>query len=342
MTACDLTLLSPRRLAITLLFNQIEPPDFSGTLTYAVLGPCDQNRLAKLRAACPQAQVTHFVTVNDTDIGDDRARIDVLVIDELWSRLDTDARTAMSRAIKTKLAPEGVVILDYDTTPGASVAAAVKRLALANNAADRISGIDFAARVRDSRSNFFAVNPQAQSALAAMQGASPAPAAGHALSFRCVASELGAIDLAYAGPVRLADAIARFNFSKTAAKMLADEPDLIARETIKDFFLNRARRWDIFARNPRRIDQQKAAQRIAAMPFITIADSSALETAALQTAFADIKLNEAAKCVFAGLAQGSASAMELAQRSLPGCENVWASVDSILVLLAMNVIAPVP
>ena len=342
MTACDLTLLSPRHLAITFLFNQIEPPDFSSTLTYAVLGPCDQNRLAKLRAACPQAHLTHFATVDDANAGDDHVGIDVLVIGELWSRIDATARTAMSQAINAKLAPEGIVILEYDTMPGAAMAAVVERLTLFNKAADQKGDIEFATRVRDSRSNFFAVNPQAQSALAAFQGTTTAPAAGYPVSFRSAASELSAIGLEYAGPVRLADAIPRFNFSKTAAKILTDEPDLILRETYKDFFLNRARRWDMFARNPQRIDPQAAAQRIAAMPFVTTADSSAIETATLQTAFADIKLNDAAKHVFAGLAQGPASALELAQRNAPGCENVWASVDSILVLLAMNVIAPVP
>ncbi|MBL8643948.1 MAG: methyltransferase regulatory domain-containing protein [Rhodospirillaceae bacterium] len=236
--------------------------------------------------------------------------------------------SALDSAQSTELSRADVVVIEYAVSPGAILPAVLQRM-----------GLDLAEKAHAAQALFFKANPLAAQFLDGMRGRNmEAPL--HVSSFREVCGVIGAAGLRYAAPAKLTDAILKLNFAREAAELLQAEPDLVLRETKKDLMLNRGLRCDIFMRAPQNLERQEAATRIARTRFRTVIAPEKITNLTLLTAYAEIKPTDSARRLFEILSKGAASPAEIAERRVPGCENVWANVDAAVVLMAMDAIVP--
>ncbi len=235
-----------------------------------------------------------------------------------------EVRSRAALAQRTEL-PD-VVAVGYATPPGATLAAVIHK-----------SGFDLADRALAAGSLFFKTNPAAAEMLEGMRGR-PLDEPFELFAFKDMHAALGALGFSFVGPARMADAIAKLNFSRAAMDLLQAETDVVLREMKKDLMLNRGHRIDIFARNPQRLEPQDAAQRIAQMTFKTL--RADIDKLGLITAYAEIKPTDHARRVFAALLPGPASAAQLTQRA-PDCPDVWRNMEAMLALAAMEAVEPV-
>lgn len=314
--------LRPSAIGIALAFADIEAPDFAGPFTYAEANPGQPAHYTAFAAAYPQAT---FVKADTASMD-----IDVLALNRVWSWVGDEQRLALAALMRERLKPGGVVVVDYATPPGAVLPAVLQR-----------AGLEMAEAARDAGSLFFKANPQASAILDAMRGR-PTEVLFQAFSFPEINKTMNECGLAYAGSARLADAITKLNFSKEATELLRAEPDLVIRELKKDLMLNRGHRCDIFVRDPVYVGTGGGAEHIARTVFRPVLPPGKIDALSLITAYAEIKPTARARSVFAALAQGPASAMDLAGRRAAGCENVWANVEAMLALMAMDAVAPLP
>lgn len=235
-------------------------------------------------------------------------------------------RDVRSRAGLNDVPGDGdAIIVAYPTAPGATLPAVITTY-----------GFDLADKALAAGSLFFKTNPVAADLLEGMRDRPLSVL--EPLSFKLVADALATHGLSFVGPARLADAVTKLNFSPEAAALLQAEHNIIVRETKKDLMLDRGFRIDIFARAPRRLDPQTAAQTIAAMTFRTM--RSEIDKLTLLTAYAEIKPTDHARRVFTALTQGPASSVQLAERNAD-CPDVWRNMEAMLALAAMDAVEPV-
>lgn len=321
--------LKPSAIATALAFAEIAPPNFTAPFCVVEIGNSAGQIAPAYAADYPHGQfISH--DVQNFDIARDiPSTIDVLILNQAWSHIDAATRSKLTALMTQKLKPQGVLVIDYATPPGAALPQVLHRY-----------GLELAAQAQEAQSLFFKANPYAVELLEGMQGR---PLGTHlqATSFQQMHDHLGTCGLTFAGAARMADAIPKVNFSTAAMGLLQNEPDVVLHEMKKDMLLNRGHRCDLFVRAPQPMTSAAAAERIARTVFAPIIASEKIETLTLLTAYAEIKLNDNAKRVFGALKNGPASAVQLAQR-MPGFENIWATVDAMVVLMAMDAISPQP
>jgi hypothetical protein len=318
--------LDPRTLAIALLYGEIAPPELHKPFRYVEIGP-GNNGLRTLAAQHPNGE---FIGLTPTDLQSAPREIDILVLNSTWSSADDTTRAALQTIIANNLSTRGLVVIDYATSPGASIPATLRRI-----------GLELGEKAEAAQSLFFKTNPLATQMLDAMRGR-PMGAHFHVTSFKDISAWMSACGLTYAAPAKLVDAILKVNFAKEAALLLHNESDVVIREMKKDLMLNRGYRCDVFMRAPQKLESQAAAAQIARTVFTTTLAPEKIEKLTLLTAYAEIKPSDSARRLFEVLSKQPASALDLAQQRVLGCEDVWKNVDAMMVLLAMEAVTPGP
>ncbi|MBL8630321.1 MAG: methyltransferase regulatory domain-containing protein [Rhodospirillaceae bacterium] len=316
----------PASLAISLLYAEVAPPDFTRAFHCVVVG-METQTVDGLRARYPSGAFTALTSQTIASAPDE---IDILVLKSVWSSSDDATRAALVRIVAEKLNPTGLAVIDYATAPGTAMPAVLRRI-----------GLDLGEKAQAAQSLFFKTNPLTTQLLDTMRGR-PMGTHFHVSSFQDMARTMTDVELHYVAPAKLVDAILKVNFAREAALLLHNEPDVVLREMKKDLMLNRGYRCDIFMRQPQKLDSQKAAERIARTVFAVSLAPEKIEKLALLTAYAEIKPTDSARRVFEILGKGPASALDLAQRRIMGCEDVWKNVDAMMVLMAMDAITPQP
>ncbi len=315
--------LDPAMIRVALLHAEIAPPDVSTPFRYIEIGP-GNTAFSALAAQYPSGE---FIGLTPAEIQRAPDHIDILVLNSVWTSSDEATRNALQMLLNNV---RGLVVIDYATSPGAHIPAALRRI-----------GLELGEKAEAAQSLFFKTNPLATQMLDAMRGR-PLGDHFHITPFKDMAATMHAAGLTYTAPAKLVDAILKVNFARDAALLLHNEPDVVIREMKKDLMLNRGHRCDIFVRHPQTLDRQDAGVQIARTVFATTLAPEKIEKLTLLTAYAEIKPTESARRMFEVLSKQPSSALELAQGRVLGCEDVWKNVDAIMVLMAMEAIAPQP
>jgi hypothetical protein len=284
-------------------------------------------QVALLFANISPPEFKRHLDISTTDLPS-ASDIDLLVLKGVWSQADAAQRATLLTFARSALSETGVLVVDYATTPGAALPATLQRI-----------GFDMAQKANDLGSLFFKTNPAAAPTLDAMRGRNVETAV-RVTSFAEMAHAMSEVGLTFAASARLIDAVPAMNFAREAFQLLQQENDPIIREIKKDLMLNRGLRCDIFMKKIEQLTPQHAAERIAAIKFKTTLPLEKIEKLAVLTAYAESKPTPQARRLFEVLSKSPASALELAERRVMGCENVWKNVESVLVLMAMDAIIP--
>ena len=212
---------------------------------------------------------------SDQDFGefcgrDDLPAFDFIALHGVWTWISDDTRRVLVDFIRRNLNVGGVLYISYNTQPGWATMLPVQQLlvqhysTMGGNAAGVAPRIDaaltFVQQLFDTKPGFVQTNPLVADRLRAMaardrhylaheyfnQGWSP-------MSIGQLGDWLAPAKLAYAGSAQFGDRLDAANLTPAQQALLASIPDVLLRETARDFCTNQPFRRDYWVRGPRRL-----------------------------------------------------------------------------------------
>jgi SAM-dependent methyltransferase len=193
---------------------------------------------------------------------EDSGEADFVTLHGVWSWIGEEHRGQILEFMRRRLKPGGLAYVSYNCLPGLAPVQPLQRLLVEHAAlgsGDRIDKVKrsmaFASRLQAAGARFFSANPLAASRLADLGKHDPHYLAheyynAHWTPFyhADVARALGGAKLAYVGSAALLDNFPQFVVAPEVAKVLAEIPDRMLTETLKDYARNQVFRRDVFTR----------------------------------------------------------------------------------------------
>lgn len=294
--------LAPLNLACAALAAGVTPPDVDRPFAWLDLGCGNGFSAALFAAGHPHADVwaTDF---NPAHIRNARAtaaaagitnatfleasfaaladaslpRFDMVVLHGIWSWVSPANRREIVGLLDARLKPGGLVMISYNCHPGWDPLLPLRRLLIAGegSTSERIErGLATARRLRDVGAAWFRDNPQASAMLDQLEHADRSYIAhefcnAHWSLFHPgeVAAEVAPAGLTYIGQARTLDDIDGFWLTPAQSALLADEPDVAERQSLRDLILDRRFRNDLFVRDGKPLGEEAKATWIDARRF---------------------------------------------------------------------------
>lgn len=188
--------------------------------------------------------------------------VDVLLCHGLHSWVGANTRAAIAAFAGRSVKPGGVFLLHYMTLPGGAAFQAFHALfaALPPGSARIATGLNRLKALQESGAGFFALHPYAAGTLESLMREDPAYVAHdyltpefHPLAVADVIAAMGAEGLEHVGSATPIENIDALSLPAQAQDLIAQEPDLTLRETLKDFARNQALRLDLYMKAPQRL-----------------------------------------------------------------------------------------
>lgn len=206
--------------------------------------------------------------------------VDVLLCHGLHSWVDAPTRAAIGAFAGKSLRPGGVFLLHYMTLPGSAAFQAFHALFAALPAeGDRVAaGLQRLKALQEAGAGFFALHPHAGGTLDSLMREDAAYVAHdfltpefQPLAVADVIAAMAAEGLEHVGSATPVENIDALSLPAQTQALIAREPGLAVRETMKDIARNQALRLDLYMRQPRRLtpeDHMAALQRqtLVALP----------------------------------------------------------------------------
>ena len=293
--------LSPAAQNFALLYRGFAPPEISESFTYCELG-CGHGFTTSLLAAVnPQGEFwgidfnpSHIASAEQLKratgvknvtfleqsfmeaLDADLPQFDYISLHGVWSWISRDNRRAILDFLYARLKPGGVVYISYNAMPGWAAAAPLRQLLV-----ERLRGqgnptpasiddaLSFASRMREAKAGYFLVNEHSGARLEGMAKMSRNYLAHEYFNDNWSASyhsdvvaELAAAKLVFASASVLAEQMDPLMLPPQAQAVLKEVSDPVARETIRDYFLNTQFRRDLFMRGARRLSEAEREERL--------------------------------------------------------------------------------
>lgn len=373
--------LSPARLKLAALIAGYDVPEsLPGSLSYLELG-FGQGLSVNIHAAATGGRfcATDFnpshaanaqslavasgadLTAIDDSFEELAARadlpmFDIIALHGIWSWISDANRALIVDIAKRLLKPGGLFYISYNVTPGWSPAMPLRHL-LTEHAeragqgpiVDRInSSLDFAQRVVDAGATYFKANPAVAERLGKIKDKNRNYLAHeyfnadwHPMPFSRAATLVEAAKLTFAASAHLLDNIEVINLTADAGKLLSEIPDMMLRQTVRDYFVNQQFRRDIFIKGARRLPPLEQMRRVQAQAF-TLLLSSEDRPEKVTGALGEASLQESVyKPVFDALASDGQSPKTVAQLQIL-CEGVEFNqiIQALQVLTGTGAVAP--
>lgn len=224
-------------------------------------------QIAGARALASEAETpnVHFFDHAFAEVADEPslpAQFDVIALHGIYSWISPENRRHIVEFVRRKLRVGGLLYISYNTLPGWAAAMPLRRLmvdhaGLANGPiAPRIeAAIKFVETLQATNPAFLAQNPTVVPRFDKLKGMSRNYLAHEYFNrdwtpfyFADVAAELGEAKLTYVGSAHLLDHIDGINLSDEQQKLLAESPDPVRREGLRDFMVNQQFRRDVFVK----------------------------------------------------------------------------------------------
>jgi hypothetical protein len=252
-----------------------------------------------------------------------------------------DDRSRIVEILRRKLKPGGVVYLSYNGMPGWSGGDAVQRLLYeyGKQVPERSDlqferALAFLRTLRDAGVAYFKDNRFLESILE-RHGKGRLRYLTHEYINRHwqplyhvdVARALADAKLQYVGSAHALDNFLDLNHSAERQRVLTEIPAADVRETVKDFFVPRLLRKDVFVRGARRLSQSRQEQLIGQMSLALVIPSSAT-TLQLKVPIGEIRVSDAAFTpVLNALAEGTRTMRDLLAVSGAAEKNVAKAIE---------------
>jgi SAM-dependent methyltransferase len=218
----------------------------------------------------------------ESETGRDLPQADVISLHGVWSWVGDAVRDGIVRLLADKLRPGGIAYVSYNALPAWQGALGLQRLLLetglrepGSSARQVAAGWETAAALGEANAPHLRDNPLVQSLTEYARQAKPAYLAHEYMNatwrpcFHAdVARALAGAKLDWVASAQLLENFTPLMLAEEARAAAARYDDPIMRELIKDMFLTRCLRQDVFVRGARRLT---AAERDAALGEVTLA-----------------------------------------------------------------------
>jgi SAM-dependent methyltransferase len=372
--------LSPLAQNFALLYRGYAGPQLADGFTYCELG-CGRGFSTALLAAANPAGAFWGIDFNPSHISDaeqlkqatsvpnvsflelsfaesltaELPKFDFISLHGVWSWISPDNRRAILDFIYAKLKPGGVVYISYNALPGWSAAAPLRQLLVerlrgqSGATPDSIeAALSFAGRVRDAGAGYFRANPASGKRLDSF-ASMPKNYLAHeyfnahwSASYHSeVVAELAAAKLTFAAPSVLSEQMDAFLLAPPARELLKEVTDPVARETIRDYFLNAQFRRDLFVRGARQLSEAERNERLLQTRLVLTRPAPQFPfKVSVPVGEVTIDANPA-KAVFDTLTEGPRTLGEiLKDPAIAGGDSGNTAFKAITVLLAGGAILP--
>jgi SAM-dependent methyltransferase len=201
---------------------------------------------------------------------DDLPDFDYIGLHGIWSWISSDNRQTLVDFVKRKLKVGGILYISYNTMPGWAAFAPLRKLmtehtqvigAEGAGIVNRIDGaIDFADALLKTNPKYLHANPQIAERVAYLQSQKKEYLAHEyfnkdwaPMPFSEMAESLEFAKLDFAGSANYLSHIDAVNMTEEQNQFLSDIPDLVFRQSVRDFMLNQQFRQDYWVKGARKI-----------------------------------------------------------------------------------------
>lgn len=240
---------------------------------------------------------------NRTDLPD----FDYIAVHGIWSWISDANREIIVEFIRRKLKVGGILYISYNTLPGWSAFAPMRHLMtehadiMGSEGRGIVSRIDdsieFASRLMKTNPLFASAYPHVGERLEKLRGHNRHYLAHeyfnrdwHPMHFSTMAKWLAPAKLGYACSAHYPDHIDVVNLSPEQQTFLKEIPDLLLRESVRDFMVNQQFRRDYWVKGPR---TQSALARTEALRAqkVTLIRTRASATLTIASARGEVQMN---------------------------------------------------
>ena len=239
----------------------------------------------------------------------DLPEFDYIGIHGIWSWISDANRAVIVEFIRRKLKVGGVLYISYNTLPGWASFAPMRHLmtehaeiigAEGHGIVTRIDGaLEFAEKLLATNPGFLRANPKVAERIKSIKGQNRHYLAHeyfnrdwHPMHFSTMAEWLAPAKVSYACSAHYVDHIGAVNLTAEQQAFIAEIPDVMLRETVRDFMVNQQFRRDYWVKGPRKVSilEQTEALRQQKVLLVTHRPDVALKVAC---ALGEASLNEA-------------------------------------------------
>lgn len=207
----------------------------------------------------------------------DLPEFDFIGIHGIWSWISDENRSVIVNFIRGKLKVGGVLFISYNTLPGWAAFAPMRHLmtvhadtigADGHGIVSRINGaIEFTDKLLDTNPSYARVNPQIADRINKIKGHERQYLAHeyfnrdwHPMHFATIADWLKSAKLQFACSAYYLDHIETLNLTQDQLAFLKDIPDLMFRESTRDFMVNQQFRKDYWIKGARKLSLLEQAE----------------------------------------------------------------------------------
>jgi precorrin-6B methylase 2 len=247
----------------------------------------------------------------------------------VWSWINQDNRDAITRFLSARLKSGGVTMLSYNTLPGWSALQGLRELMMrkyhssVGSSEVRVKeALAFARAFYKTGSSFFGLNPDLHKSLENLATKSTRYMAHeyfnkdwHLFYHHQVAEALATAKLSFATSCKPIENFERFCYPADMVELLGQ---VVAseRETLKDIYLNRNFRYDLFGRGIDKGSLTTTIDYIRDCQFVLVNDKTDIDTNAIKPSVGHVKVkNKSLEPVLERLRRGQASGQEIAAQA---------------------------
>ncbi|MCD9473069.1 methyltransferase, partial [Photobacterium phosphoreum] len=218
---------------------------------------------------------------------DDLPDFDYIGLHGIWSWISDENRAVIVDFIRRKLKVGGVLYISYNTLPGWAAFAPMRHLMTEHaellgsegrGIVNRIDGaIDFAEKMLATNPQFSRANPLVGERLTKMKELNRHYLAHeyfnrdwHPMHFTTMGKWLADAKVQYTCSANYLDHIDAINLTAEQQEFLKDIPDLMLRETTRDFMVNQQFRKDYWVKGVRKLNAQEQSDALRATKVILI------------------------------------------------------------------------
>jgi len=228
----------------------------------------------------------------DSLLARDLPRFDFIALHGVYSWVGEDARLAIRRVIERTSKPGGLVYVSYNSLPGWSIEAPLRKLFVELSASSTSASAERAEhargameRLRVAQLRYFKTNPAAAAAVESYARRSGNYLAHEFLNQTWepfyaidVADEMGGAGLSYLGSATLVDNHPALVMDAAAAEAVAALPTERQRRLAADFAVNQRFRRDVFVRGRGARDESDAARHLQSAIIGIVASPDRIST----------------------------------------------------------------
>ncbi len=261
----------------------------------------------------------------------DLPQMDFIVLHGIYSWVSPDIRRGIVEFIDRRLKPGGVVYVSYNALPGWSAAMPMRELMRLHSTRESSPALPTTTKVKQAvefmgdlngrKLRYFMSVPGMEERIKRLHTANANYLAHeyfnrewHPQYFYQVAEEMAAARIEFACSAQLSDHIDAANLTREALQHLRSIPDLVMRETLRDYYLNQQFRRDIYTRGASKLPQIAQFDQMLDQRWALIA-AREIVNFSIQVGPGEVSLDPAAhQPIIDALAEGPLSGRDLLQR----------------------------